>query len=92
MIAALGYLIVLHGRFNGWLREFGTLMGAVLAFYGVVMAWYGVNFLLATGLHSYGFSEGGAAAMAGFALVQGAFAAVCAIRRRSSATTEGNAP
>ncbi|MEK7392807.1 MAG: cytochrome c biogenesis protein CcsA [Fibrobacterota bacterium] len=82
LIAALGYLMVLHGRFSGWIRTFGTLMGSVLAFFGVVMAWYGVNFILASGLHSYGFSEGGAAAMGLFVALQGGFAAICAVRFR----------
>ncbi len=85
LIAALGYLIVLHGRFSGWIGMFGTLMGAVLAFFGVVMAWYGVNFILASGLHSYGFSEGGAAAMGAFVAIQGGFAAVCAVKHRNTA-------
>jgi cytochrome c-type biogenesis protein CcsB len=80
LIADLGYLAVLHGRHTGWIRVRGTLLGAVLAFYGVLMAWYGVNFLLASGLHSYGFSRGGTAAMAGFALVQ-AFWVVLCLRR-----------
>ncbi len=82
LIADLGYLIVLHSRFSGWIRTFGTLMGSVLAFFGVVMAWYGVNFILASGLHSYGFSEGGAAAMAVFVVVQGSFAVICAAKFR----------
>jgi cytochrome c-type biogenesis protein CcsB len=81
LIADLGYLMVLHGRFTGWLRTFGTLMGAVLAFFGVVMAWYGVNFILASGLHSYGFSEGGAWVMGTFVVLQGAFALACWLRR-----------
>jgi len=82
LIADLGYLMVLHGRITGWIRPFGTLMGAVLAFFGVVMAWYGVNFILASGLHSYGFSQGGATAMGTFVVVQGAFALLCWWRRR----------
>ncbi len=59
LIALLGYLVVLHARFIGWFGPFGMAMGAVLAFMGVVMAWYGVNFVLAAGLHSYGFGGGG---------------------------------
>ncbi len=59
LIALLGYLVVLHGRFIGWFDSFGLALGAVLAFMGVVMAWYGVNFVLAAGLHSYGFGGGG---------------------------------
>ena len=59
LIALLGYLAVLHGRFAGWLGSFGTAIGTVLAFLGVLMAWYGVNFVLAAGFHSYGFGTGG---------------------------------
>lgn len=59
LIALLGYLVVLHGRFIGWFGPFGIAMGAILAFMGVIMAWYGVNFVLAAGLHSYGFGGGG---------------------------------
>ncbi len=60
VIALLGYLLVLHGRFAGWLGNFGIAVGSVAAFLGVIMAWYGVNFVLAAGLHSYGFGGGGA--------------------------------
>ena len=59
LIALLGYLVVLHGRFARWLGDFGTALGSALAFLGVLMAWYGVNFVLAAGLHSYGFGGGG---------------------------------
>ncbi len=68
LIALLGYLVVLHGRFIGWYGPFGIAMGAVLAFMGIVMAWYGVNFVLAAGLHSYGFGGGGYPYVASFVL------------------------
>jgi len=76
LIALLGYILVLHGRFTGWLKPFEFAAGSVLAFLGVVMAWYGVNFVLAAGLHSYGFGGGGAqyvgaVALADVALVAG---------------------
>jgi hypothetical protein len=35
------------------------LGGSIFAFLGVIMAWYGVNFVLGAGLHSYGFGTGG---------------------------------
>lgn len=60
LIALLGYLALLHGRFAGWVRGFGLTVGAILAYLLIVMAWYGVNFILGVGLHSYGFSSGGA--------------------------------
>ncbi|MCC6278704.1 MAG: cytochrome c biogenesis protein CcsA [Oligoflexia bacterium] len=70
LIADLGYLALLHARFLGWIRERGLLIGATASFLLVIMAWYGVNFVLASGLHSYGFSSGGATAMAAFVLLQ----------------------
>jgi len=59
LIALLGYLTVLHGRFAGWIGAFGTAIGSAIAFLGILMAWYGVNFVLAAGFHSYGFGGGG---------------------------------
>jgi len=59
LIALLGYLVVLHGRFSGWMGPFGFAAGCVAAFLGILMAWYGVNYVLAAGLHSYGFGGGG---------------------------------
>jgi hypothetical protein len=38
----------------GWFREFGMAVGAIIGYLGVLTAWYGVNFVLGTGLHSYG--------------------------------------
>ena len=58
-IALMGYLVILHGRLAGWFRGLGMAVGAVLAFSLVIMAWYGVNFVLGAGLHTYGFGAGG---------------------------------
>ena len=59
LIALLCYLVPLHGRLVGWIGNFGISVASVLAFNAVLMAWYGVNFVLGTGLHSYGFGTGG---------------------------------
>ncbi len=59
LIVLLGYIIVLHARLVGWLKNFGTLAAGVITFSLVMMAWYGVNFVLGAGLHSYGFGAGG---------------------------------
>jgi ABC-type transport system involved in cytochrome c biogenesis permease subunit len=58
LIALLCYLIPLHARYIGWVREFGLALCSVICFASVVMAWYGVNFVLGAGLHSYGFGGG----------------------------------
>ena len=59
LITLLVYLAPLHGRFAGWINTFGLVMASIVCFLSVVMAWYGVNFVLGVGLHSYGFVEGG---------------------------------
>jgi len=59
LITLLVYLVPLHGRFAGWVNTFGLVFASVACFMSVIMAWYGVNFVLGVGLHSYGFVEGG---------------------------------
>ncbi len=53
------YLVPLHGRFAGWVNTFWLVFASVVCYLSVIMAWYGVNFVLGVGLHSYGFTEGG---------------------------------
>ncbi len=59
LICFLGYMAILHARRSGWLRDFGTAVCSIFGFWLVLMTWYGVNFVLGTGLHSYGFGSGG---------------------------------
>jgi ABC-type transport system involved in cytochrome c biogenesis permease subunit len=59
LITFFVYLAIIHARFAGWLGPFGLGASAILGFLAVVMTYYGVNFILAAGMHSYGFSEGG---------------------------------
>ncbi len=48
----LVFLVVVHARWTGWLRDFGTSMGCVAGGLAIVYTYYGVNFLK-KGLHSY---------------------------------------
>lgn len=66
LIALLGYLALLHARLAGYVKDFGMFAGSILAFSLVIMAWYGVNFVLGAGLHSYGFGGGGIEYVSGF--------------------------
>jgi cytochrome c-type biogenesis protein CcsB len=59
LIALLLYIFALHGRIAGWWGSFGMSVAAALCFHGILMTWYGVNFVLGKGLHSYGFGGGG---------------------------------
>ncbi len=58
LIAFLCYIIPLHARYIGWVKDFGLAVCAVVCFSAIVMAWYGVNYVLGAGLHSYGFGSG----------------------------------
>jgi len=59
LISLLGYLGILHGKLIGWITPLKMSISVVLMFFLVIMAWYGVNFVLGAGLHSYGFGSGG---------------------------------
>lgn len=70
LIVLLIYMAILHGKYTSWIppKRFVPLVAG--AFLSVMMAWFGVNYILASGLHSYGFSEGGAVFLGTFFLVQ----------------------
>lgn len=57
-ISAAVYALIIHAyRFN-YIASFGLASGAVLGLVSILFTWYGVNFVLGTGLHSYGFGNG----------------------------------
>lgn len=69
LIVLLGYIIILHAKITNWLQNFGMIVSSILAFNLVIMAWYGVNFVLGAGLHSYGFGAGGVEYVSVFVLL-----------------------
>jgi ABC-type transport system involved in cytochrome c biogenesis permease subunit len=81
-VALLFYVAILHARMVGLLREFGTAVFSVLGFLGVLWAWYGVNFVLGVGLHSYGFGSGGYAYVGSFVAFELLVVAAAVLRRR----------
>jgi hypothetical protein len=50
----------------GFLTAHVGILTILLGYLLVLMAWYGVNFVLGTGLHSYGFGSGGYWYVGGF--------------------------
>ena len=53
------YLLVIHAyRFHRIGSE-GLDIGGVLGLQAIIFTWYGVNYILGTGLHTYGFGSGG---------------------------------
>jgi cytochrome c-type biogenesis protein CcsB len=86
LIALLCYILALHGRLAGWWTQFGLAVASVVCFLAVLMAWYGVNFVLGKGLHSYGFGIGGETYVAIFVALDLLFVAFAIWRYRRSAS------
>lgn len=59
LITFLGYLVIVHLKYARKISDFYMAVGSVLGFLLVLMTWYGVNFVLGRGLHSYGAGSGG---------------------------------
>lgn len=81
LVALLSYLFILHGRIAGKWGGFGLAVGSVLGFLTILMAWYGVNFVLGTGLHSYGFGSGGLGYAVAFVVIEVVFVALAVWRK-----------
>jgi cytochrome c-type biogenesis protein CcsB len=84
LIALLCYILTLHGRLAGWWTQFGLVVASVVCFLAVLMAWYGVNFVLGKGLHSYGFGLGGETYVVSFVIADLLFVGFAIWRYRST--------
>jgi ABC-type transport system involved in cytochrome c biogenesis permease subunit len=58
-ISACGYLMIIHAYRFRHIADFGLAIGSILGLLTISFTWYGVNYILGTGLHSYGFGSGG---------------------------------
>lgn len=58
-ISACIYLLVIHSYTFKKVGDLGLAVGSVLGLIAISFTWYGVNYILGTGLHSYGFGSGG---------------------------------
>ncbi len=59
LIALVCYVIPLHMRYIGWVKDFGLAVAAVVCYAAIVMSWYLFNALGGGGLHAYALSGGG---------------------------------
>jgi ABC-type transport system involved in cytochrome c biogenesis permease subunit len=85
LIVLLVYMAILHGKSTSWIPPKRFVPMVAGAFMTVMMAWFGVNYILASGLHSYGFSEGGAVFLASFFAIQIAILIIGTIRKSNLA-------
>jgi ABC-type transport system involved in cytochrome c biogenesis permease subunit len=88
LVALMAYLAVLHARFAGWVGPRGLAALSVTCFSLVVMAWYGVNFVLGAGLHSYGFGGGGQGLVYGAVVAQLVYVGAALLPEGHSAETQ----
>jgi ABC-type transport system involved in cytochrome c biogenesis permease subunit len=59
LIALVCYVIPLHARYVGWVKDFGLAVSAVICYAAIVTSWYLFNALGGQGLHAYAMSGGG---------------------------------
>ena len=87
LISILTYFAVLHARYVRWLEDFGMAASAVLGLVVIVWTFYGVNYVMASGLHSYGFGAGGEFWVGLWAVLELVFLVVCWDRNRNQKRT-----
>lgn len=58
-ISACVYLLIIHAYRFGKIGPKGLAVGSIFGLMAISFTWYGVNYILGTGLHSYGFGNGG---------------------------------
>ncbi|MBI4352455.1 MAG: cytochrome c biogenesis protein CcsA [Candidatus Omnitrophica bacterium] len=81
LITCLVYLAIVHLWYSKRINDFWLAMSSVLCFFSVLMTWYGVNFVLGRGLHSYGFGAGGMAWINVYLLLEALFVLFILSRR-----------
>lgn len=81
LIVLLFYMAIMHGKYSSWIDTHRFVLLSAAGFMTVMMAWFGVNYILASGLHSYGFSEGGAIFLGSFFAIQIIILIICGVKK-----------
>lgn len=58
-ISGCVYIFWIHLYRFHHVQGFGLAIGSIIGMQSIIFTWYGVNYILGTGLHSYGFGSGG---------------------------------
>jgi cytochrome c-type biogenesis protein CcsB len=88
LISIVVYFVMLHARYCGWIKDFGLAVASIGGFLAIVWCFYGVNYVMATGLHSYGFGSGGEVWVAAWAVAEIVFISACFIMARTIGPTD----
>jgi ABC-type transport system involved in cytochrome c biogenesis permease subunit len=86
LITFLGYLVPVHLRYAKKLSNFGMALFSIVNFLLVLMTWYGVNFVLGRGLHSYGAGTGGMQWIIYYLIFEAGFVAYILANRKKTKT------
>ena len=81
LITFLGYILVIHLKYAKKISNFYLAISSVVGFMLVLMTWYGVNFVLGRGLHSYGAGSGGMQWVIYFLVFEAAFVCWALLKR-----------
>ena len=77
LISIILYFTLLHARRTEWIHDFGFAVATIVGFVAIVWTFYGVNYVLASGLHSYGFGTGGGIWLAAWIIAEIVFIQIC---------------
>ncbi len=81
-ISSALYLIWIHAYRFKKIRGKGLAVGSIVGLLSITFTWYGVNYLLGVGLHSYGFGSGGSSVFFLFVALESLFLSYFAIKNR----------
>lgn len=83
-ISACVYLFWIHAFRFKMIGPFGLAIGSIVGLLFIAFTWYGVNYILGKGLHSYGFGNGGALYFSLFMAAEILFLLYCTLRKKRS--------
>lgn len=75
-ISACIYVLIIHAYTFKKIQDYGLAVGSIGGLMAISFTWYGVNYILGTGLHSYGFGKGGEYYYYGYLLFESLFLVV----------------
>jgi ABC-type transport system involved in cytochrome c biogenesis permease subunit len=83
-ISSCIYIAFIHAYRFQRIHYAGLAFGAILGLLSISFTWYGVNYILGTGMHTYGFGSGGEIFYYTFVLLELIFLGMMVIRRRQT--------
>ncbi|MBN4066885.1 cytochrome c biogenesis protein CcsA [Simkania negevensis] len=82
-ISSCTYLLFIHAYTFKKISKNTLAIGSIVGLAAITFTWYGVNYILGTGMHSYGFSSGGEGFYYAFLGAEALLIAAAALLRKS---------